>query len=175
VTCLRLSYMSAIMSQAFSSADWAPSLCLCCHDNCMVIFTEFVRLISSSRLLFSLMPLAQCCCVWPWNPLLTDIGALHVRKGMFFNPDPYVKVRIEPGNTETLPVLDHHYKEIRTTVCENTTEPEWSDEVREQSSHASFERKRIIYYLVYVDNIRRVWTSWYSPCTLGKLGLSMSI
>lgn len=60
--------------------------------------------------------------------IVVDVEAVHVRKGMFFNPDPYVKIRIEPGNRDSQPMM-HHYKETRTSVCENTTEPRWSNEV----------------------------------------------
>lgn len=61
---------------------------------------------------------------------VTDIEAVHVRKGMFFNPDPYVKIRVEPGQEAvTQPILTHHYKDTRTSVCENTTDPRWNSEV----------------------------------------------
>jgi len=61
--------------------------------------------------------------------IYADIEAVHVRKGMFFNPDPYLKLRIEPGQDRAQPVLAHHYKDRRTTICENTTEPNWNNEV----------------------------------------------
>ena len=48
---------------------------------------------------------------------------------MFFNPDPYVKIRIEPGQDRSQSALSHHYKDTRTSVCENTTEPRWHNEV----------------------------------------------
>lgn len=66
----------------------------------------------------------KICCTF------SDIEAVHVRKGMFFNPDPYVKIRVEPGQeTAGQPVLAHHYKDTRTSVCENTTDPRWNHEV----------------------------------------------
>ncbi|KAF6025605.1 HECW1 [Bugula neritina] len=61
--------------------------------------------------------------------VIQDIEAVHVRKGMFFNPDPYLKLRIEPGQDRAQPVLAHHYKDRRTTICENTTEPNWNNEI----------------------------------------------
>ena len=61
----------------------------------------------------------------------TDIEAVHVRKGMFFNPDPYVKIRVEPGQEAVKQlVLAHHYKDTRSSVCENTTDPRWHHQVR---------------------------------------------
>ena len=69
---------------------------------------------------------------WTWTVIdYTDIEAVHVRKGMFFNPDPYVKIRIEPGQEAVKQlVLAHHYKDTRSSVCENTTDPRWHHQVR---------------------------------------------
>ncbi|XP_067951788.1 E3 ubiquitin-protein ligase HECW1-like [Watersipora subatra] len=59
---------------------------------------------------------------------IEDIEATHVRKGMFFNPDPYVKIRVELGQDRSQPALSYHYKDFRTSVCDNTTEPRWHNE-----------------------------------------------
>lgn len=47
---------------------------------------------------------------------------------MFFQPDPYVKLRILPGESQTL--LPHHGQEARSAVAENTVNPTWKRQVR---------------------------------------------
>lgn len=54
------------------------------------------------------------------------IHARSLKKGMFFNPDPYVKMSIRPGKEQGTLLLPHHGQEMRTFVCENTTNPSWS-------------------------------------------------
>jgi hypothetical protein len=57
-----------------------------------------------------------------------DIEAMNLKKGMFFNPDPYVKMSVLPG--KMCPKMSHHLREIRTSVCSSTTSPVWRGQVR---------------------------------------------
>lgn len=54
---------------------------------------------------------------------ITDIEAVNLKKGMFFNPDPYVKMSVLPGRM--CPQMSHHVKDVRTSVCSSTTNPAW--------------------------------------------------
>ena len=82
--------------------------------------------------------------------IISGLKAKGLKKGMFFQPHPYVKLRIGPdapnlpspqpsqfpggfGNTMpvqpfALPNLPHHGQNQRTQVLENTTEPSWDHE-----------------------------------------------
>ena len=54
-----------------------------------------------------------------------------LKKGMFFNPDPYIKFSIQPGRNHNLPLSDSHYgQDQRTTIAEKTVMPSWDDQVR---------------------------------------------
>ncbi|CAH1790470.1 unnamed protein product, partial [Owenia fusiformis] len=57
-----------------------------------------------------------------------DMQALYLKKGMFFNPDPYVKLSVQPGKRSTFPRLRHHGQEKRSTIKQNTTSPVWYHE-----------------------------------------------
>lgn len=59
--------------------------------------------------------------------LVSDVEAKNLKKGMFFNPDPYIKMIILPG--KACSSANHHHKEIRTNTCSSTTNPNWSEEV----------------------------------------------
>ncbi|XP_067843872.1 E3 ubiquitin-protein ligase HECW2 isoform X2 [Heptranchias perlo] len=59
---------------------------------------------------------------------LSDIRALGLKKGMFFNPDPYLKLSIQPGKKSTFPTFAHHGQEKRSTIVANTTNPIWQGE-----------------------------------------------
>ncbi|MBN3321502.1 HECW2 ligase, partial [Atractosteus spatula] len=59
---------------------------------------------------------------------LSDIRALGLKKGMFFNPDPYLKMSIQPGKKSTFPTFAHHGQERRSTIIANTTNPIWHGE-----------------------------------------------
>uniref|UniRef100_W5MD07 HECT-type E3 ubiquitin transferase n=1 Tax=Lepisosteus oculatus TaxID=7918 RepID=W5MD07_LEPOC len=59
---------------------------------------------------------------------LSDIRALGLKKGMFFNPDPYLKMSIQPGKKSTFPTFAHHGQERRSTIIANTTNPTWHGE-----------------------------------------------
>ena len=58
-----------------------------------------------------------------------DIRALGLKKGMFFNPDPYLKMSIRPGKRSGLPKFTHHGQERRSSIISNTTNPVWHGEV----------------------------------------------
>ncbi|XP_061859032.1 E3 ubiquitin-protein ligase HECW2 isoform X3 [Colius striatus] len=59
---------------------------------------------------------------------LSDIRAVGLKKGMFFNPDPYLKMSIQPGKKNTFPTFAHHGQERRSTIISNTTNPVWHRE-----------------------------------------------
>ncbi|XP_019378671.1 PREDICTED: E3 ubiquitin-protein ligase HECW2 [Gavialis gangeticus] len=59
---------------------------------------------------------------------LSDIRAVGLKKGMFFNPDPYLKMSIQPGKKSTFPMFAHHGQERRSTIISNTTNPVWHRE-----------------------------------------------
>uniref|UniRef100_A0A3Q2PVK2 HECT-type E3 ubiquitin transferase n=1 Tax=Fundulus heteroclitus TaxID=8078 RepID=A0A3Q2PVK2_FUNHE len=59
---------------------------------------------------------------------LSDIRASGLKKGMFFNPDPYLKMSIQPGKRSGLPKFTHHGQERRSTIIANTINPVWHGE-----------------------------------------------
>lgn len=59
----------------------------------------------------------------------SDIQAVGLKKGMFFNPDPYLKMSIHPGKRTGLPKFTHHGQERRTSIIANTINPVWQGEV----------------------------------------------
>ena len=59
----------------------------------------------------------------------SDLQAVGLKKGMFFNPDPYLKLSIQPGKHSIFPSLPHHGQEKRSGVVSNTVNPQWSTEV----------------------------------------------
>uniref|UniRef100_A0A8D3C526 HECT-type E3 ubiquitin transferase n=1 Tax=Scophthalmus maximus TaxID=52904 RepID=A0A8D3C526_SCOMX len=59
---------------------------------------------------------------------LSDIRASGLKKGMFFNPDPYLKMSIRPGRRSGLPKFTHHGQERRSSIIANTTNPVWHGE-----------------------------------------------
>ncbi|CAG04946.1 unnamed protein product, partial [Tetraodon nigroviridis] len=59
---------------------------------------------------------------------LSDIRAAGLKKGMFFNPDPYLKMSIHPGKRTGLPKFTHHGQERRTSIIANTINPVWHGE-----------------------------------------------
>lgn len=61
--------------------------------------------------------------------LLPDLQAISLKKGMFFNPDPYLKLSIQPGKHSIFPSLPHHGQEKRSRVACNTVNPQWNTEV----------------------------------------------
>lgn len=69
-------------------------------------------------------PFQRCHC-----SLLPDLQAIGLKKGMFFNPDPYLKLSIQPGKHSIFPSLPHHGQEKRSRVACNTVNPQWNTEV----------------------------------------------
>ncbi|KAM4731645.1 E3 ubiquitin-protein ligase HECW2 isoform 1-T3 [Anableps anableps] len=59
---------------------------------------------------------------------LTDLRSTGLKKGMFFNPDPYLKMSIHPGKRNIFPVFSHHGQERRSAIIANTTNPVWHGE-----------------------------------------------
>ncbi|XP_072298114.1 E3 ubiquitin-protein ligase HECW2-like [Eucyclogobius newberryi] len=59
---------------------------------------------------------------------LSDIAAGGLKKGMFFNPDPYLKMSILPGKRSGLPKFTHHGQERRSSIIPNTINPVWHGE-----------------------------------------------
>ncbi|XP_021566226.1 E3 ubiquitin-protein ligase HECW2-like, partial [Carlito syrichta] len=62
------------------------------------------------------------------NFTLSDLRAVGLKKGMFFNPDPYLKMSIQPGKKSSFPTCAHHGQERRSTIISNTTNPIWHRE-----------------------------------------------
>ncbi|KAG8572568.1 hypothetical protein GDO81_012096 [Engystomops pustulosus] len=60
---------------------------------------------------------------------LSDFQALGLKKGMFFNPDPYIKISIQPGKHSIFPALPHHGQEKRSKIICNTVNPVWKREL----------------------------------------------
>uniref|UniRef100_A0A8C8BFA0 HECT-type E3 ubiquitin transferase n=1 Tax=Otus sunia TaxID=257818 RepID=A0A8C8BFA0_9STRI len=60
--------------------------------------------------------------------LLSDFQAFGLKKGMFFNPDPYLKISIQPGKHSIFPALPHHGQEKRSKIMCNTVNPIWQGE-----------------------------------------------
>uniref|UniRef100_A0A6I8P2M2 HECT-type E3 ubiquitin transferase n=1 Tax=Ornithorhynchus anatinus TaxID=9258 RepID=A0A6I8P2M2_ORNAN len=59
---------------------------------------------------------------------LSDFQAMGLKKGMFFNPDPYLKISIQPGKHSIFPALPHHGQEKRSKITCNTVNPVWQAE-----------------------------------------------
>ncbi|XP_051553164.1 E3 ubiquitin-protein ligase HECW1-like isoform X1 [Myxocyprinus asiaticus] len=59
---------------------------------------------------------------------LSDFQATGLKKGMFFNPDPYLKIAIHPGKHSIFPALPHHGQEKRSGIICNTINPFWQRE-----------------------------------------------
>ncbi|KAM4626233.1 E3 ubiquitin-protein ligase HECW2 isoform 2-T2 [Discoglossus pictus] len=59
---------------------------------------------------------------------LSDLRAIGLKKGMFFNPDPYLKMSIRPGKKSTFLTFAHHGQERRSSIISNTTNPIWHRE-----------------------------------------------
>ncbi|XP_076349149.1 E3 ubiquitin-protein ligase HECW2-like isoform X1 [Tachypleus tridentatus] len=57
---------------------------------------------------------------------LTNIQAKNLKKGMFFSPDPYIKVSVQSGKEETVP-MSHHGQEYRSAVVDSTVNPCWNE------------------------------------------------
>uniref|UniRef100_A0A8C5FF74 HECT-type E3 ubiquitin transferase n=1 Tax=Gadus morhua TaxID=8049 RepID=A0A8C5FF74_GADMO len=65
--------------------------------------------------------------IYSWS-LMPDVQALGLKKGMFFNPDPYLKLSVQPGKHSAFPSLPHHGQDKRSAISCNTVNPQWSRE-----------------------------------------------
>lgn len=63
------------------------------------------------------------------DAFFADLRATGLKKGMFFNPDPYLKMSIHPGKRSVFPVFSHHGQERRSAIIANTINPVWHGEV----------------------------------------------
>uniref|UniRef100_A0A8D0C8Y3 HECT-type E3 ubiquitin transferase n=1 Tax=Scleropages formosus TaxID=113540 RepID=A0A8D0C8Y3_SCLFO len=70
----------------------------------------------------SYRPASLCSNTFP------DFQAVGLKKGMFFNPDPYLKISIQPGKHSIFPALPHHGQEKRSSIVCNTINPVWQRE-----------------------------------------------
>lgn len=59
---------------------------------------------------------------------LSELNAVGLKKGMFFNPDPYLKISIQPGKHSIFPSLPHHGQDKRSGIVYNTVNPQWNRE-----------------------------------------------
>ncbi|KAK7508593.1 hypothetical protein BaRGS_00000159 [Batillaria attramentaria] len=57
---------------------------------------------------------------------ISELEACNLKKGVFFNPDPYVKLTVIPSKAQ--PPQPHHHRELRSSVCPNSTSPMWDNE-----------------------------------------------
>ncbi|KAK0155394.1 E3 ubiquitin-protein ligase HECW1 [Merluccius polli] len=60
---------------------------------------------------------------------LSDFNAVGLKKGMFFNPDPYLKISIQPGKHSIFPSLPHHGQDKRSGIVYSTINPQWNREI----------------------------------------------
>ena len=58
---------------------------------------------------------------------VSDIKASQLRKGMFFNPDPYVKITVIPA-CANLARSSSYVREYKTFIATNTCFPNWKNE-----------------------------------------------
>ena len=67
--------------------------------------------------------------------ICSDIGCKHLKKGMFFAPDPYIKMVVTPGRKKRCVEgggrLPHHGQNKKSSTQSSTTSPYWRDEVIE--------------------------------------------
>ncbi|XP_033097633.1 E3 ubiquitin-protein ligase HECW2-like [Anneissia japonica] len=58
---------------------------------------------------------------------VSKVYAENLKKGMFFNPDPYVKLSVKPVRKKS-PKLNHHEQHYRTATAQNTVMPSWENQ-----------------------------------------------
>uniref|UniRef100_A0A8D3DIS9 HECT-type E3 ubiquitin transferase n=1 Tax=Scophthalmus maximus TaxID=52904 RepID=A0A8D3DIS9_SCOMX len=70
-----------------------------------------------------------CVCVYRCvECFVADLRATGLKKGMFFHPDPYLKMSIHPGKRSIFPIFSHHGQERRSAIIANTINPVWHGE-----------------------------------------------
>ncbi|KAG7274944.1 hypothetical protein CRUP_033616 [Coryphaenoides rupestris] len=62
------------------------------------------------------------------NYFVEYFNAVGLKKGMFFNPDPYLKISIQPGKHSIFPSLPHHGQDKRSGIVYSTVNPQWNRE-----------------------------------------------
>ncbi|KAF7247818.1 E3 ubiquitin-protein ligase HECW1 [Varanus komodoensis] len=75
---------------------------------------------------------------------LSDFQAFGLKKGMFFNPDPYLKISIQPGKHSIFPALPHHGQEKRSKIMCNTVNPIWQGEAGVPSGQAESGNNQVV-------------------------------
>lgn len=113
----------------------------------------------------------------------TDLAAKNLKKGVFFNPDPYVKMSIQPGKRSSFPLLQHHGQKVKTKCANNTQNPSWSNEVskycrikaRTYALYCSFIFQRLPTHSIFFSS----FTFEYSICkiylTKGKKRIKVNL
>lgn len=96
---------------------------------------------------------------------IPDVQAVGLKKGMFFNPDPYLKISIQPGKHSIFPALPHHGQEKRSGIICNTVSPVWKREVSLLTS------------LLHWNLFHSIWydRSFKGVLTFKKSSLSLSL
>uniref|UniRef100_A0A8D3D7E3 HECT-type E3 ubiquitin transferase n=1 Tax=Scophthalmus maximus TaxID=52904 RepID=A0A8D3D7E3_SCOMX len=69
-----------------------------------------------------------CVCVCVCDTVSQNLRATGLKKGMFFHPDPYLKMSIHPGKRSIFPIFSHHGQERRSAIIANTINPVWHGE-----------------------------------------------
>lgn len=57
---------------------------------------------------------------------VTNLHAQNLKRNLFFSPDPYVKMSVQPGPGEGVFLLPHHGQVLRTAAAESTVNPRWT-------------------------------------------------
>ncbi|OQR70550.1 E3 ubiquitin-protein ligase HECW1-like, partial [Tropilaelaps mercedesae] len=57
---------------------------------------------------------------------VTNLHAQNLKRNLFFSPDPYVKMSVQPGPGEGVLLLPHHGQVLRTAAAESTVNPRWT-------------------------------------------------
>lgn len=83
-----------------------------------------------------------------------DIQAVGLKKGMFFNPDPYLKMSIHPGKRTGLPKFTHHGQERRTSIIANTINPVWQGEVSKTAQESA---PTLLFYFLLNFSVISPW------------------
>lgn len=91
----------------------------------------------------------------------SDFRAVNLKKGMFFNPDPYLKMSIQPGKRSGLPKFTHHGQERRSSIISNTINPVWLGEVSITS-----------HWLNKITLPSRHYRAWMEPMGEGTLSVT---
>lgn len=115
--------------------------------------------------------------------MFSDLHARNLKKGMFFSPDPYVKMGIQPGLGDGVLLLPHHGQICRTGAAESTVHPSWPgqfefigypSDVLEFEVKDKFARSRPIIGRFLGRLVVRIWdlldrcSGWVAPVRLRR-------